>query len=811
MARRSLDMPARRPAGGRRSLDLSRFAKASSKGGRPSPPGSSSSASGARPPASPAKWGGGGSDGGSGGGGKQGAARDTPIRRSSLRSKASSSGGSVGGDSSGFSIGFGGRRGFGSSASLGPAGDWGSDDGSDGWDSFAARSPRRSLGGGGGGSSSGTGWEGVAGGGRRSLGGAPNRSGGMRDLKRFMSGGSGGGGGGRGGGRNGVGGSSRSLLAAVGRRASLDGLRRPLGGGPVPGGSGPDGLDLSGEDQDGSTLARWLRRRAGEDPSGGAGGGAGGDTPAFVRPLPRRPSAIMAKPVEFPPVTLTPYPSDWATDVVAFLHNALRREMADLYALLDAMQRKQAVLTLDHITTFYIWWAPFHRFFLAALAAEAAEVFPPLAERAPITHQRVRDSSRMLAAERLRRGLAAVAAYATAFTPTRPAGEMLSGLLAAVDELSWVHGYWAAMEAAVPPLLAAHFRKRDKVAWERRIAAHVRRGAGLSSGTGGAADNGAPPLPAAAREAETQLHMALLGRPLGTAAETIWKLGALRSGEGLAYSGWVRLADREHWRVVRGFSKWASAAIAAAPGGAIGAALAVSSERRHALEASKTSAAELCGLPSPGEAVRAAAASDAATAAAAAAATATTAAPPAAPAEPPVEVAPAAAVGSTDAVTSSTRPPTGSGGGDVSPPPAAPPPVTAGATRPPTPVPATAMASAAAAVATSASASAAGNGGTIPPPPPRRLRASGTSGGSSTGSRRRQRPAGTPPVAAATGTTGVSAGSPSTPRTIADAAAMPLLPRTATAGLGAPASPPAPSPPRPTTDGYRVMQNSSRV
>ncbi|GAB0498528.1 hypothetical protein MMPV_009874 [Pyropia vietnamensis] len=863
MARRSLDMPARRPAGGRRSLDLSRFAKASSKGGGPPHPGR-------RP-----KWGGGGSDGGSGGGGKQGAARDTPIRRSSLRSKASSSGGSVGGDSSGFSIGFGGRRGFGSSASLGPAGDWGSDDGSDGWDSFAARSPRRSLGGGGGGSSSGSsrrlslhnlmgrsdrgeggaaGWEGVAGGGRRSLGGAPNRSGGstggglggsMRDLKRFMSGGSGGG--------------------AVGRRASLDGLRRPLGGGPVPGGSGPDGLDLSGEDQDGSTLARWLRRRAGEDPSGGAGGGAGGDTPAFVRPLPRRPSAIMAKPVEFPPVTLTPYPSDWATDVVAFLHNALRREMADLYALLDAMQRKQAVLTLDHITTFYIWWAPFHRFFLAALAAEAAEVFPPLAERAPITHQRVRDSSRMLAAERLRRGLAAVAAYATAFTPTRPAGEMLSGLLAAVDELSWVHGYWAAMEAAVPPLLAAHFRKRDKVAWERRIAAHVRRGAGLSSGTGGAADNGAPPLPAAAREAETQLHMALLGRPLGTAAETIWKLGALRSalasGAGLLQVG------------LRGDRRCA--------GGAIGAALAVSSERRHALEASKTSAAELCGLPSPGEAVRAAAASDAATAAAAAAATATTAAPPAAPAEPPVEVAPAAAVGSTDAVTSSTRPPTGSGGGDVSPPPAAPPPVTsppsrgsaptmpgsttppprpprspasrpggsgrptslrshspggggarrgsppqgaggsAGATRPPTPVPATAMASAAAAVATSASASAAGNGGTIPPPPPRRLRASGTSGGSSTGSRRRQRPAGTPPVAAATGTTGVSAGSPSTPpyhrsteaiaTTPADAAAMPLLPRTATAGLGAPASPPAPSPPRPTTDGYRVMQNSSRV
>ncbi|KAK1858844.1 hypothetical protein I4F81_001444 [Pyropia yezoensis] len=257
-----------------------------------------------------------------------------------------------------------------------------------------------------------------------------------------------------------------------------------MGGATAAGGGAADGLDLSGEDQDGSTLARWLRRRAGEDPSP-AGGAAAGDTPAFARPSARRPSTTVAKPVEFPPVTLTPYPSDWATDVVSFLHNALRREMMDLYALLDAMQRKQAVLTLDHITTFYVWWAPFHRFFLAALAAEEAEVFPPLAERAPITHQRVRESSRTLATERLRRGLAAVAAYASAFTPTRPAGETLSGLLAAVDELSWVHGYWAAMEAAVPPLLVAQFRKRDKVAWERRIAAH-RGGPGLLGvGAGG--------------------------------------------------------------------------------------------------------------------------------------------------------------------------------------------------------------------------------------------------------------------------------------------------------------------------------------
>jgi len=366
-------------------------------------------------------------------------------------------------------------------------------------------------------------------------------------------------------------------------------------------GSGGDPFD---EAPDGSTLARWRRKLVGEDGAIGVAGvvgveGNGAEADAALRRPPPRRLDVSFKPVEFPAVALTPYPSDWATDVVAFLHNALRREMADLYALLHAMQVKHAALTLGHVADFFAWWAPFHRFFLAALAAEAAEVYPPLAERAAITHHKVRESSRVLVRERLTRALAAIAAYAGQFNPTKPPGELLPGLLQRVDELSFVHAYWAAAEAAVPPLLAAHFRKRDKARWERRIAASVRRAAdGVDAEAAGA-----PPLPPApdAVATEAALYVALLGRPLGTAAEARWLLSALRSADARAYAGWVRAAEREHWRPVRAFGKWAATAeVGPATGHAIGAALAVAADRRVALEQSKTSTAELSGrLPPP--------------------------------------------------------------------------------------------------------------------------------------------------------------------------------------------------------------------
>lgn len=322
------------------------------------------------------------------------------------------------------------------------------------------------------------------------------------------------------------------------------------------GGRGGDVWD--GDDGEPSIL-RWRKKK---------GGGPHND---ILRTAMVRKREINAKLIaEFPKIVLSPYgEGDWARDVVVFLHNAMRREFIDLYALLDVMQRKKSLLTHDVIDSFFDWWGDFQSFCVAAINAETDEVFPPITHREPITNHKVRQSSRMLTNGRFLVILQKVTDYQSAFNRNRPAGEMLPGLLALVDELSFIHPYWAALEELVPPAIAVHFRKRDKALWERRIAAHVRRGNNYD------------------------LNMALLSRWLSTAAETKWKVANLKTAEHFSYGTWVREAERVHYRILKNMENRLVSEDESERERSIGVAMAVAPEWRERLEQSKTSTVEL--------------------------------------------------------------------------------------------------------------------------------------------------------------------------------------------------------------------------
>jgi len=355
-------------------------------------------------------------------------------------------------------------------------------------------------------------------------------------------------------------------------------------------------------------------------------------------------SKLMA---ELPRIVLAPYgDGDWARDVVVFLHNAMRREFMDLYALLDIMQRKKSLLTHDVIESFFDWWADFQAFCLAAVNAATDEVFPPITAREPITHQKVRQSSRMLTNGRFLVILQKITEYQSQFSRSKPAGEMLPGLLALVDELSFIHTYWASLEEVIPPVIAVHFRKRDKALWERRIAAHVRRG-----------DN-------------YDLNMALLGRWMSTAAEAKWKVANLRTSEHFTYGTWVREAERVHYRILKNFENRLVSEDESERARSIGVAMAVAPEWRERLEQSKTSTVELTSnkTADPAKAAKAATAAKAG-------APASTTGGAATPAAPTGGAAVSSTLAGTPSRTSSSVSGGPSIGGDVPPPPEKPAPM----------------------------------------------------------------------------------------------------------------------------------------
>lgn len=295
---------------------------------------------------------------------------------------------------------------------------------------------------------------------------------------------------------------------------------------PLPAGNGWPGSDGDGD---------------------GGGGGGGGETDILRTALPR--VNVDLKPdVVFRKVSLAPYGTNWASDVVVFLHNAVRREFMDLYALLDLMQRKRRTLTHDLVDVFFEWWTDFETFCVATVNAETEVIFPPLMKRTPLTAPALRDSARMLANGKFVVGLRKVTDFRPNFTPHLPAGEVLPRLISLVSELSFIHDYYASQEAALPPVIAAHFRKRNKASWEKALTDHMRY-----------ADS-------------YDMNLVLLTRWLRPSADTKWRLRNLKPSEHLAFGGWRREAERNHLQIVDYFTQSLCDGGAAGGGGGGGGA-----------------------------------------------------------------------------------------------------------------------------------------------------------------------------------------------------------------------------------------------
>lgn len=67
------------------------------------------------------------------------------------------------------------------------------------------------------------------------------------------------------------------------------------------------------------------------------------------------------------PWTFAEVGRDWAMDTFAISHNAVRRELNDLYGLVVSMVKRKDAVNAEDINNFFVWWPPFAEFILDAL------------------------------------------------------------------------------------------------------------------------------------------------------------------------------------------------------------------------------------------------------------------------------------------------------------------------------------------------------------------------------------------------------------------------------------------------------------
>ncbi|CAN8076418.1 unnamed protein product [Agarophyton chilense] len=79
-----------------------------------------------------------------------------------------------------------------------------------------------------------------------------------------------------------------------------------------------------------------------------------------------------------------PLGSSWALDLLARLHNATRRELIDLYNMVDSMKRRVHQLGSADLRSFFTWWHLFSSFLKTTFEAHTQLLFPWVSTRAQL-------------------------------------------------------------------------------------------------------------------------------------------------------------------------------------------------------------------------------------------------------------------------------------------------------------------------------------------------------------------------------------------------------------------------------------------
>lgn len=242
--------------------------------------------------------------------------------------------------------------------------------------------------------------------------------------------------------------------------------------------------------------------------------------------------------------------SNWHVNFLTMPHNALRREISDLYELLLAMVDFGPALRKADFRDLRAWWHVFARFLRDWLDIERRLLFPWV--HATGAHNwELQSTLRELRAtkEFLDVKLEELAIYLDGFESLPPT-EMFSLLYRCVDALApRLMGYFSTQERAFPAGIRATYAADDAVRLEKEMVDALLNGAPAAAGGAAGASkatsggSGADSLCALSRGVTDAKHL------------KVWVQRNLSATARMSYSKWVKHFNEAHRGVVRNFKE----------------------------------------------------------------------------------------------------------------------------------------------------------------------------------------------------------------------------------------------------------------
>lgn len=172
-------------------------------------------------------------------------------------------------------------------------------------------------------------------------------------------------------------------------------------------------------------------------------------------------------------LNLVPLGSSWALDVFARLHNGIRRELIDMYNMIDAMQKHIQDLRTGDLKLFFSWWDLFSSFMEVACDAHNKILLPWILKRGELP-ETLNEGVRSKLNETVD---AMLGNFDTVYSQLsrRPPDETMAKIIKALVDMHPIVEYFENFENNIPTVLEEYYKPKDAKSIEKKLAAFLHK------------------------------------------------------------------------------------------------------------------------------------------------------------------------------------------------------------------------------------------------------------------------------------------------------------------------------------------------
>lgn len=170
-------------------------------------------------------------------------------------------------------------------------------------------------------------------------------------------------------------------------------------------------------------------------------------------------------------LNLVPLGTTWAVDLFVRPHNGVRRELIDLYNIVDSLQRRVQHMRSQDLKLFFRWWKQFACYLETAINL-GDKVLIPWALNGSTAPQALDDAVRSAGKEHLNLLLQSFSVIQDQLA-RRPPDESLAKIIKALTHVHAIFEFMEAIESTMPEIADANRDEKQGRRMEKRVAVYL--------------------------------------------------------------------------------------------------------------------------------------------------------------------------------------------------------------------------------------------------------------------------------------------------------------------------------------------------